>query len=170
MPSNSSSRLKTISGFHSVMTLRSSSSAVGDAQAAHFVARLLERRDDVELGAPLFDVFCAVTFETVGRDQRGMHHDQRAQSLHSARRGLSPCAYRRVRWTSMRREWRSAVARLPRSHRRELLGALDHDAQDLFDAVALRAAARASPNSPARRDARAGTCWRAARARGRARP
>ena len=70
---------------------------VGDAEAAHLVTGFLERRDDVELGAPLFDVFCAVSFETVGRNQRGMHHDQRAQSLHSERRGLSPCAYRRVR-------------------------------------------------------------------------
>ena len=70
MPSNSSSRLKTISGFHSVMTLRSSSSAVGDSQATHFVARLLERRDHVVLGTPFFDFFFAVTLESVGRDQR----------------------------------------------------------------------------------------------------
>jgi hypothetical protein len=53
--------------------------AVGDAEAAHLVTGFLERRDDVEFGAPLFDIFFAMSFETVGGDQRGMHHDQRAQ-------------------------------------------------------------------------------------------
>ena len=70
---------------------------IGDAEAAHFVLRLLERRDHVELGTPLFDFFFAVPFEGVGRNERGMNDDQRPQSLHSERRGLSPCAYRRVR-------------------------------------------------------------------------
>ena len=70
---------------------------VGDAEAAHFVAGFLERRDDVVLGTPFLDFFFAVPVEAVGWNQRRMHDDQRAQSLHKERRGLSPCAYRRVR-------------------------------------------------------------------------
>ena len=64
-----------------------------------------------------------------------MDDDQRAQSLHRERRGLSPCAYSRVRYTSIQRAWRSESRRLPRTHSSKLLGALDRDAQDLLHAV-----------------------------------
>ena len=71
-----------MSGFQSAIALRSSVEAVEHAEAAHFVAALAQRRDDVVLGAPLFDFLFAVSFQTLGRHQARVHHDERAQSFH----------------------------------------------------------------------------------------
>ena len=78
--------------------------AVEHADAAHVVAEPAQRRGDVVLGAPLFDFLLAVSFQALRRHQARVHHDERAQSFHKGRCGVSPWEYSRVSRSSIQRE------------------------------------------------------------------
>jgi hypothetical protein len=77
---------------------------VEHADAAYVMAALAQRSGDVELRPPLLDLLFAVTFEALRGHQARVHHDERAQSPHKGRCGVSPWAYRPVSRSSIQRE------------------------------------------------------------------
>ncbi len=87
MPSNSSSRLKTMSGFQSMMARRSSDKLSAKPKRQDLMPGRLQMRDDVVFGAPFVDLLLGRAHQGIGRHQGGVHQHQNSQFLHSATRG-----------------------------------------------------------------------------------